>query len=383
MCPFCGFLPTPDVMAHPTARALVERAPAGACLQCFGKQEQSEKQATRNNAIRDLLTHQLDHPTKVVISRQTHVIDTHRLLHQYFGASGKIFATRFQRHFSLLVVKIMPSTIRGHSNSKITVGYLNTNAAWMHSNMFDINTLGLAHDALLLLLPSHDYVFLQKARFSQSHAKKFACDESLRLKNGSTGHRGGAASGVSVIDARQVFRAFTDITRGPTTLLAPPRQSSSRITAVYVGKDGTVNGAPHGYRLMKMRRLSASEKRREAKACVSYSNILIGEGLTHLVALLCANEFIPVSDAASFNFGRLKLLLCANCQSPCEDIVLKWMTGTGEMRNHEAVACHKDCNNSHGDEILSLFHRHGKTKKNGLIYFPHLNFVLGLEEKEY
>ena len=55
MCPFCGFLPTPHVMAHSTAQALVKRAPAGACLQCFGKREQSEKQAARNDAIRDLL----------------------------------------------------------------------------------------------------------------------------------------------------------------------------------------------------------------------------------------------------------------------------------------------------------------------------------------
>ena len=379
MCPFCGFLPTPHVMAHSTAQALVKRAPAGACLQCFGKREQSEKQAARNDAIRDLLTHQLDHPTNVVISERTHVIDTHRLIHQHFGASGKTFAARFPRHFSLLVIKIMPTTIHGESISNIKAGYLNTNAAWIHSNMFDINTLGSAHDALLLLLPSHDYVFLQKARFSQRHARKFASAESLRIKNGSTGHRGGAASGVSLMDARQVYRAFSVITQGPTTLIGPPTQSTSRITAVYASKDDTVKEASHGYRLMKMSRLSPAEKRREAEACASYSNILIGEGLTYLVALLCANEFIPVSDAESFNFGRLKLLLYANCQSPCEDIVLKWMTGTGEMRNHEAMACHKDCNNSHGDEILSLFHRHGKTKRNGLIYFPHLNFVLGLE----
>ena len=130
---------------------------------------------------------------------------------------------------------------------------------------------------------------------------------------------------------------------------------------------------------MKMTRLNAADKRREAEACVSYRNILIGEGLTYIVALLCTNEFIATPDAESCDFGRLKLLLRANCQCPWEDIVFKWTTGTGEMRNHEAMTCHNDGNKSHADKIFLLFHRYGKTKKNGLIYFPLLNFVLGLE----
>ena len=49
------------------------------------------------------------------------------------------------------------------------------------------------------------------------------------------------------------------------------------------------------------------------------------------------------------------------------------------MRNYEAMACHTDGNNSHADEILTLFNRHGQTRKKGLIYFPLLNFALGLE----
>lgn len=46
------------------------------------------------------------------------------------------------------------------------------------------------------------------------------------------------------------------------------------------------------------------------------------------------------------------------------------MTSTGEMRNHQALACHTDTNKSHPMEIYSLFHRTGSKKMNGLLYLP-------------
>ena len=41
---------------------------------------------------------------------------------------------------------------------------------------------------------------------------------------------------------------------------------------------------------------SSMTKCSEAMACVSYRNILIGEGLTYIVALLCTKELIVTRD---------------------------------------------------------------------------------------
>ena len=132
---------------------------------------------------------------------------------------------------------------------------------------------------------------------------------------------------------------------------------------------------------MKMKRLDTAEKRSEANTSSSYRKILTGEGLTYVCALLCTKELCVTPDVERCDFGRLKNLLHANRHLSWKDVALKWMTGTREMRNHEAMACHTGGNNSHADEIFTLFNRHDQTRKKGLIYFPLLKFILGLEEK--
>merc|ERR1719343_28798 len=210
-------------MAHPTALAVRERAPDGVCLQCFARQEQLEKCSLRNVAIQDLLTYQLDHPTSAVVSKQTRVFDLPRLVRQHLGPSANRLAQRFANHFSLLVVTIRPSTFHGDSTPNVAAGYLQSRAALMrHRNIFDIGTLGSEHDGLLLILPSHDYVFLERARFCKTDAGRFARSEACHIMSGSTAHRGGAAAGVSLVDWVHTFRAFTNATRGVSTLCTPP-----------------------------------------------------------------------------------------------------------------------------------------------------------------
>ena len=259
---------------------------------------------------------------------------------------------------------IRPSTCHGDSTPNVTAGYLESSTALLrHRNIFDIGTLGSAHDGLLLILPSHDYVFLEKARFLQSDARNFARSETRHITSGSTAHRSSAAAGVSLLDSGHSFCAFTNVTREVLTRCALPTPSASRIVAVYADRDDKAKQALHGYRLVKVKRLDTAEKRSEANASLSYRKILIGEGLTCVCALLCTKKVCVTPDVERCDFGRLKLRLHANCHSSWTDVVLKWMTGTGEMRNHEAMACHTDGNYSHADEILTLFNQHGQTGK--------------------
>ena len=67
---------------------------------------------------------------------------------------------------------------------------------------------------------------------------------------------------------------------------------------------------------------------------------------------------------------NLQHVLAANVGKSIEHCLVLWMTNTGEMRNHQALACHTDTNKSHPMEIYSLFHRTGRKKMNGLLYLP-------------
>ena len=49
--------------------------------------------------------------------------------------------------------------------------------------------------------------------------------------------------------------------------------------------------------------------------------------------------------------------------SPFEMVLLEYACGTGEMRNHQALAAHKDSNKSHFMESMTLFGRIGKCSK--------------------
>ena len=124
---------------------------------------------------------------------------------------------------------------------------------------------------------------------------------------------------------------------------------------------------------MKMRRLNSAMKRSEAVTFKSYSRILIKEAVAYLTALLCLSD---VRDHCHTTLTNLNEILENHGDASPEIILLEWMLDTGEMRNHEATACHRDGNSSHPHEILSVFQRTNCCRRDGLIYFPICNFCI-------
>ena len=57
------------------------------------------------------------------------------------------------------------------------------------------------------------------------------------------------------------------------------------------------------------------------------------------------------------DLSNLKAKLIHLGRNDIEECLVQWMCTTGEMRNHQAVGCHFDGNNSHPLEIYSVFNR--------------------------
>ena len=78
---------------------------------------------------------------------------------------------------------------------------------------------------------------------------------------------------------------------------------------------------------------------------------------------------VDISSVHNNYFSNLKQILVENVGKSIEHCLVLWMTSTGAMRKHQALACHNDSNKSYPMEIYSLFHRTG-SKKNEWALIP-------------
>ena len=130
------------------------------------------------------------------------------------------------------------------------------------------------------------------------------------------------------------------------------------------------------YRDPYMARLTKSRKRKELWADAPKRRKTILEMKSRLKALAIARHLgldkeccvsekkMDWKDRAwdTFEFAVLRLPFVwqmwqefDNSLNILDIVLLEWASGTGEMRNHQAVACHVDANTSHFMESMTLF----------------------------
>ena len=95
--------------------------------------------------------------------------------------------------------------------------------------------------------------------------------------------------------------------------------------------------------------------------------VIIGEMITRLKCLAIVLQMNLVSEneiqltGLSDNKGIFIQQLKERNHTSLEAALINWAMTTGDMRNHEATACHVDGNKSHLVETLTLF---GRVSKN-------------------
>lgn len=209
----------------------------------------------------------------------------------------------------------------------------------------------------------------------------FCNEEGMRMKKQSYAKRPGPASGYHQLGDVSIH--LTDVTQKDSTLFIQTKgETSTGKRAVYVNNDNKVIKTNWTYKAVRMSRLCTEEKQQEAKQFMSYRHILLREAIMYLKVLAAMDQcgIPPMQSEQGTCLPQLKKILEKNINRSVEDNLIEWMCTTGEMRNHQAVACHEDGNTSHYIELYTLFGRgNGIQKKDGFLYLPMHNTVVRIK----
>ena len=153
------------------------------------------------------------------------------------------------------------------------------------------------------------------------------------------------------------------------------------MTRVYLGPRDRVKSCSFGYPAIPMNRINKKQKISQATQSASYSAILQHEGLSYIAAIACikASGIPSLAGKGMKYLNNLSNIINSNMECSMEDLMIKWMCTTGEMRNHSAVACHTDGNKSCHYEIYSLFQRVQTEYRNGYLYLPLDNLCIEIQ----
>ena len=168
-----------------------------------------------------------------------------------------------------------------------------------------------------------------------------------------TGCRAGAVAGVTEFKDRSLVPSLTMITQRDMLLLLASSAKGVNTSILYNNKEGEVKHAKWGYKSLLMKRLTTQGKIAEATKFTSYQHILVNEAICYITGIACIEAVgVPAPICSGGNrLCNLKQILDYSKIETIHTCLLKWMCTTGEMSNHQSVACHVDGNKCHPYEI--------------------------------
>lgn len=155
-------------------------------------------------------------------------------------------------------------------------------------------------------------------------------------------------------------------------------KSGTGVTASYISKQNNEVKHYAGYRSMPGSHWKRDKMREFSEKHPFYRHILLKEAKTFIKSMACLRACgIPSMEGDNCHMKKLKRLLNDNIHrlgenDGLENVLLEYILGFTEYRNHSAAACHVDTH----IEILSVIDRLGYDTKNAYLYFPLDNVVL-------
>jgi hypothetical protein len=253
---------------------------------------------------------------------------------------------------------------------------LSSGGAWPHG--FNAPSSALLQrtddvDFIVLDLPScHNFVMLGGLAILPRVICEIGSKEAAHIANFEKAKRSGGAGGFPTIvpgDFRYDPASLSASTQPERHLFRMPDSKSCALRTCYTSKANEQTVFSSLYNDPTMRRLGKKEKRETLLGCAFERCLIIAEMESRLKALTlvhCLNLHPPAKHTVTDNF--MAAVRKANessaewlSQDPSlgfwEIILLEYGSGTGEMRNHQALCAHKDGNKSHFLETMTLFGR--------------------------
>ena len=149
------------------------------------------------------------------------------------------------------------------------------------------------------------------------------------------------------------------------TMIFVPRPKGVGLSLIYENKINEVNAVNSIYNDIYMQSLNKHHKLNQMKLSLSYRHILICEMITRIKTYVIAYKLgmMDILTNPFEGFNKLFVEKKRNIEyfsrehSFFHAVLLSWAATTGEMRNHQAIAAHKDGNKSHAIETYSIFGR--------------------------
>lgn len=350
-----------------------------ACIQCNESKKQIGNELVRNQNLQMLYNSQLKSPQSNIAPKEKQlVVDLHEFIESNMPKhSHAIIALLPKRYLNVKVIEFKKNSSSEQEYKKqmdrIIGSTWNANTDTPHPNI-------ISHDnscdvTIIKLGQLNNYIAICDASYDNDSVDEFCQHETRENINfGVTGKRPGPAGGFLQLNDRSPNH--TKVTQNPTSLKLAARSSGVAMPIVYFNNNMTVKTTSWGYKAIKMKRLNSAQKLEEAMELQCYRDILIAEAKSYVTSIACIQGCGIPTRRQKKNFINLNRIL--NEPGSVSDALLRWMTSTGEMRNHQAVATHCDPNRSHEQEIYSVFRRDGCEKKNAYLYLPLENACLDM-----
>jgi len=387
VCPVCSWRPT----ARITSKAIKNNKRVHAtddCLQCTQIDIQLKKAAAKNLCLQTLFDDQCVEKVDCQKEERVFTADLNHFLQSNLSpdVSSKIAGEFDNTNISVRIIELETyiACQKSFDNKckEINGSVWRDEEGKPHFNMLERSP---TEDITIVLFPErhkgddtddNNFIAIGRSHYDQQDIDSFSEEEDAKIREGVLGPRPGAASGVFIPGSKSLNQS--PATQKDTSLTIASGSHGVGCVMYYLNCGLKFN--PFNYGALKMNRMSHEAKAEEAERCTAYRNMLVKEAMYYLKVMACLEQAgVPLRTSNGSALPRLSAIMEKYSGRAVQDVLVQWMCNTGEMRNHQATACHVDVNRSHCMEIYSLIRRHGATRGDGMLYLPLDNACLSIK----
>ena len=380
-CTTCGFIVTEEIYSR--AIKLSHAAyDSSRCIQCAERDMQLHRAFQRNHHLQSLYHRQQQSRRSYITQNETMSINLEVFLNNQLKAYAPLIISLYERtkwRVKVIDVENDELTAKEYYDEVSAINCATwdaDDAESPHPNMLQHND---SVDLTVVKLGNHkgkwDFLAISNPPYHQDSMKSLSVHENESILRRVKANRPGPASGF--LQFHEESFSHTRVTQKPTSLklAASPRGSAMR--KLYFNDDNVVKLCNFGYPKLFMNRLTKEEKLQYSQNNPFYQSILVKEALAYIASVACLVTLGIIQN--NKYFPQLNAILKECDDESIEDALVRWMTSTGEMRNHQQLPCHTDSNKSnkeHPIELYSIHNRVDSQQGHGFLYFPLQNFCL-------
>jgi len=380
-CTTCGFIPTEEIYAH-AIKISHTVFDSSRCIQCAERDMQLHRSFQRNRHLQSLYNRQQQSRRSCITPNETMSINL------------EVFLNNQLKTYAPLIIRLYARTewrvnVIDVENDTLTAKEYNDEVCAIKCALWDADDTESPHpntlqhndsvDLTVVKLGNHkgkwDFLAISNPPYDQNSMNSLSAHENESILCRVKANRPGPASGF--LQFQEESFSHTRVTQKPTSLMLAASPRGSAMGKLYINDNNVVKLCNFGYPKLLMNRLTKEEKLQYSQNNPFYQSILVKEALAYIASVACLVSLGIIKNDKYF--PQLNGILKECDDKSIEIALVRWMTSTGEMRNHQQLPCHTDSNKSNKEHPLELYSIHNRVDSqqgHGFLYFPLQNFCL-------